>query len=228
MKGYLIWDFDDTLAYNPKRWAGVLHELLLSEVPNHPSTVEEVRKYTQSGFYWHTPEVGHKHIQSRDEWWEGIYPQLELALTSNQVEPVLARKLARAFPAAYLELSNWRLFDDTLITLQQLSAQGWRHLILSNHVPELAILLKGLGLSEHVEKVFNSAIIGYEKPHSEMFRAAVKYVNGVQAWMIGDNPNADVRGAEALGIQAILVRKPCPDVKYFCSDLSKVIEILNS
>jgi putative hydrolase of the HAD superfamily len=227
MKGYLIWDFDDTLAYSTKRWAGILHELLLVEMSNHSSTIEEVRNYTKSGFYWHTPEVGHTHIQSRNEWWEGIYPQLELALTSNNVEPELAKKLARDFPAAYLELSNWRLFDDTLLVLQQLSSHGWKHLILSNHVPELEALVKGLGLSAHIEKVFNSALIGYEKPHPEIFRCVLKYLDGAQAWMIGDNPVADVQGANALGIPAILVRKPFGGVNYFCKDLFAVSDMLN-
>ncbi len=226
MKDYLIWDFDDTLAFHTKRWAGVLHSLVMREIPDCSKTVEDIRRYTHSGFYWHTAEVGHPHIQSRDEWWEGIYPQLELALTLNEVEPLLARKLARAFPVAYLELSNWHLFDDTLPTLEQLSSQGWRHLILSNHVPELEELVKGLGLSEHIEKIFNSAVIGYEKPHPEIFKPVLNYMDGTQFWMIGDNVIADVRGAEAVGIPAILVRKPHDTARRFCSDLTTLSDFL--
>ncbi len=32
---------------------------------------------------------------------------------------------------------SWELFDDTLPALDQLSADGWSHVVLSNHVPEL-------------------------------------------------------------------------------------------
>lgn len=228
MGRYLIWDFDDTLAYHTKRWAGILHSLAIQEIPNYSASVEDIRRNTHSGFYWHTPEIAHTHIQSHDAWWEGIYPQLELALTSNSVEPALANKLARAFPAAYLELTNWRLFDDTLPTLQELSKQGWKHLVLSNHVPELEDLLQGLGLSAHLEKVFNSAVIGYEKPHPEIFRSVLTYIDGAQAWMIGDNPVADVQGAETVGIPAILVRKPFDGVDYFCQTLFDLPKILNA
>ncbi|MGL4612199.1 MAG: HAD family hydrolase [Trueperaceae bacterium] len=226
MRGYLIWDFDDTLAFNKKRWAGVLHELVLRELPDYSATVEDIRRYMQSGFYWHTPEIGHAHIENRDQWWEGIYPQLELALASNHVELEIAKKLTREFPEAYLELSNWSLFDDTLSTLRQLSERGWQHLILSNHVPELESLVTVLGLSGHVEKIFNSALIGYEKPHPEMFRCVLEYVNGAKTWMIGDNLNADVRGAERAGIPAILVRKFQDKALHFCPNLTSLLKVI--
>jgi putative hydrolase of the HAD superfamily len=79
--------------------------------------------------------------------------------------------------------------------------------VLSNHVPELSTLVEQLGLGGLVERVFSSAATGYEKPHPEAFRLALRaFGDPVRRWMVGDNPTADVAGAEAIGIPAILVR----------------------
>ena len=80
-------------------------------------------------------------------------------------------------------------------------------MILSNHVPELPALVAALGLDDLVESIFTSAVIGYDKPHPEAFRHALR-ASGDPAsrWMVGDNPVADVAGAEALGIPAVLIR----------------------
>ena len=46
--------------------------------------------------------------------------------------------------------------------------------------------------------------------------------------MIGDNPVADVRGAEALGLRAILVRREAPGVRFHSPDLAGVVPILDA
>ncbi len=100
------------------------------------------------------------------------------------------------------------MFDDTVPALARLSGSGWSHIVLSNHVPELVDLVDGLGLARHLEHVLTSARIGYEKPHPEAFRAALHACgNPRNVWMVGDNPLADVAGAEAVALPAILVRR---------------------
>ena len=72
---------------------------------------------------------------------------------------------------------------------------------------ELAGLVDALGLSALVEDVFSSALIGYDKPHPELFRHALRACDDpARRWMVGDNPEADVRGAQAVGIPAVLIR----------------------
>ena len=52
-----------------------------------------------------------------------------------------------------------------------------------------------------------SAVTGYEKPHPEAFRLVLRrFGEPRERWMVGDNPHADVAGAQALGIPAVLVR----------------------
>lgn len=66
-----------------------------------------------------------------------------------------------------------------------------------------------MGLASRVDQVFTSALVGWEKPNRRVFEHVLaSYGEPEQAWMVGDNPVADVAGAEAVGLQAILVRGP--------------------
>lgn len=78
---------------------------------------------------------------------------------------------------------------------------------VSNHVPELPALVAALGLAPYFSAVVTSAALGWEKPNPRMYAAALAAAGDPdEVWMVGDNPVADVAGAEAAGIRAILVR----------------------
>jgi putative hydrolase of the HAD superfamily len=54
--------------------------------------------------------------------------------------------------------------------------------------------------------------LGIEKPNSAIFAHALDVSNaGADVWMVGDNPIADVQGAEQVGIRAILADGVYPD-----------------
>jgi len=75
--------------------------------------------------------------------------------------------------------------------------------------------------------VLSSATIGYEKPHPEAFRLALEAVGHPrQVWMIGDNPVADVGGAEAAGLRAILVRREDGEAQLRAADLTEAVTIV--
>ncbi|MEN8008277.1 MAG: HAD-IA family hydrolase, partial [Candidatus Krumholzibacteriota bacterium] len=102
-------------------------------------------------------------------------------------------------------LERWRLYDDVLPALDVLSSQGWTHVILSNHVPELGDIVQHLGLASRVARVFNSAEMGYEKPHSRAFQIVLEALPGTEAaWMIGDN-SKDIEAALNAGIRSVFV-----------------------
>ena len=108
------------------------------------------------------------------------------------------------------------------------SPSSRKHLILSNNVPELPGTLHDLGLDGHLHQIFNSAQSGYEKPHPRAFGGVLEAVaNAEAAWMVGDSPAADVRGAEAVGLPTILVRGQKPGTRYHCADLYGIIDIVD-
>ena len=228
MNKALIWDFDGTLAYREGgRFSAALCEAAQKEMPGLTVTIGQIRPYLQSGFPWHTPNEPHLEIKTADQWWEQLYPVFQRALLSTGLDSAQARSIAREVRPIYVNPEQWHLFDDVIPVLEQLSSQGWLHVILSNHVPELCAIARHLGLERWVARVFNSAETGYEKPHPRAFQTALKYLSGSPVkWMVGDNMNADVEGAKAVGIPAFLVRRQKKEAEYYCQDLSQLPGVL--
>ena len=204
---YLIWDFDGTLAYRPGQWSGAMVQVL-RRFGGGDVDIEMVRPFMRRGFPWHNPERENPPMRTSVEWWEAMLPVFEEALLACQLPADEARALSGKVRSVYLDLAEWRLYDDTVAVLGELRDKGWVHTILSNHVPELPALITGLGLGPLIQRVVNSADTGFEKPHPRAFEAALAgLADPGEVWMIGDNVEADVLGAESMGLRAILVRK---------------------
>jgi FMN phosphatase YigB (HAD superfamily) len=83
------------------------------------------------------------------------------------------------------------------------------------------------GLTPHLERVFNSAKLGYEKPNPQTYaQVAAAFPGASQFVMIGDNITADVRGARAFGWPAVLVRTHDPAERHACVSLVRLPEAL--
>jgi putative hydrolase of the HAD superfamily len=228
MKKYLIWDFDGTLAYRLGGWPGALLEVIRQETSAYEVTADQLRAHLQAGFPWHTPEQPHLAVTSPDQWWDALDPVFARAFTAIGIVAEQAQRMAKQVRQLYPHPTRWRLFDDAIPTLDRLSMQGWTHVILSNHVPELPVIIQHLHLGPYLDHVFNSATTGYEKPHLQAFRHVLATLGEIAAvWMIGDSLRADIAGATRAGIPAILVRSDHPEAPYSCTELSKVLDILN-
>lgn len=212
MDRVLLWDFDGTLGGRidglfGRAWSASMLEAVRAMMPETKLTQEDIAPHLGSGFPWHQPDVAHPELNDPETWWahiRGIYRDIygKLGFTTQQSE-----ELAWAAQRRYVDLSVWELYADTLPVLGRLKQAGWRHVIVSNHVPELRTIVRHLGLEELLEDVINSAEVGYEKPNPAIFRIALDRIGAFsEVWMIGDNIKADVLGAEAAGIPGILVR----------------------
>jgi putative hydrolase of the HAD superfamily len=206
--GVVMWDFDGTLAIRPGLWSTCMLEVLDEHTPGHGTSRDQLRAALRDGFPWHRADEPHPDLCEPDAWWASLEPLLGRAFSLAGVDAGEHASLARVFRTRFVDGTvGWEVFADTLPALRATADAGWRNVILSNHVPELAALVDALGLSDLVEDVFSSALIGYDKPHPEAFRHALRMCGDPQRrWMVGDNPVADVAGAEALGIPAVLVR----------------------
>jgi putative hydrolase of the HAD superfamily len=226
---YILWDFDGTLAQREGMWSGTLMEILETEEPGLSVTLDDIRQHLQTGFPWHTPEKPHCDIGDPTEWWEMLFPVFEKALISNGLSRPRACELAAQVPAQYCRPDKWKLFKDTIPALSEFSEKGWLHIILSNHVPELSDIVNGLGMSNFFSEIFTSALTGYEKPHKEAFWLAMSLIpENSFVWMVGDSPNADIRGAERVGIPGVLVRRKDSNIKHQCEGLMEALEIIES
>lgn len=225
---YILWDFDGTLAYRDGKWAGALLEVVRREHPERQVSLPDLRAHLLSGFPWHNPEQVRPAGEPADVWWSRLEPVFESAFLKGAGFPQgEARRLARMVREVYVDPKYWRLFDDTVECLAKLQAEGWKHAILSNHVPELSQIVSHLGLSPYISAVYTSAVLGVEKPNPAIFRRALADLAPHQdVWMVGDNPVADVAGAEAVGIPAILVRGESPGVSRQAATLAQVPALL--
>jgi putative hydrolase of the HAD superfamily len=229
MAKYLIWDFDGTLGYRVGMWSGALIEVLRRNIPGIEVNREQVQPFLQEGFPWHTPHHPHLDIQSPTDWWNRLDPLFERTFTQGVgLDLPRAQTLSKKIREVYLHPSTWKLYDDTIPALQTLSLKGWTHLILSNHVPELKIILAALQLDQHFELVFNSAETGYEKPHPLAFQRVLQRVGDYTSiWMIGDSFTADIIGAKQAGIPGILVRRNHPEAELQCNTLSQLAALVS-
>ena len=204
----ILWDFEGTLARRvPGAWTRCSVEVLDLHEPGHNVTQEMIRPFMQSGFPWHTPDVAHPELATRDAWWSSVNSAIARAYGSVGIPEVRARELAACFRERFFDPGCWETFPDTESALVRSRRMGFRNVVLSNHAPELDELVTGLGLDPLLDAVVNSAVTGYEKPHPEAFRLAQRAAGDVaEVWMVGDRYDADIVGAEAVGVPAVLVR----------------------
>lgn len=205
----VLLDFDGTLGLRPGLWSACVLEVVDELIPGHQVSLEQVRDGLRNGFPWHRPTESHHHLSEPDAWWAPVLALLKRTILAAGLNERDADRCAQATRHRFADPTRgWELFPDTIPALERLRAAGWSCAILSNHIPELPQLVTGLGLAPYMDEVVSSASIGYEKPHPEAFRIALSRTGHPrEAWMIGDNPDADIGGATAVGLPAILVRR---------------------
>ncbi len=217
----VLWDFDGTLAFRPGLWSGCVIEVLDARAPGHGVAIESVRAGLAGGFPWHRADQPHPHPGDSERWWEPVEGLIADTLARCGVERGECAELAREVRLRFIDPAiGWQLCDDAVAALSSVRDAGWTNAILSNHVPELPELAAGLGLAEHVDRVFTSALVGVDKPHPRFFRHVLDaYGDPPEVWMVGDNPRADIAGAEAAGCRAILVHTTAPGVRHNAAGL---------
>ncbi len=107
----------------------------------------------------------------------------------------------------WLEWSDTFLFDDTIETLEYLKEKGYKIALISNSPPTSKDQLADLGIKQYFDEAIFSFELGYRKPEKEIFLSMLDKagVEASEALMIGDSLKYDINGANAVGIDAILL-----------------------
>lgn len=225
----IIWDFDGTLAYRPGKWGSALAQALQEAPGGGEVDIQRLRPHLKTGFPWHHPELPHPELCDPAAWWRQVEGVLARALGAAGYDPAGAIEIARLAGQHFRDPGSFIIFDDTIPALRRLSADGWRHIILSNHVPELEGIVSALHLADHFDAILSSANIGYEKPNPEAFAIALRRAGSPErVWMVGDNPVADVLGAESVGIPGILLRSEAEGVARCAADMTQLVRIVSA
>lgn len=208
----VFWDFDGTLARRDGLFAGALLDAW-SRVESPTASREDLRPFLRSGFPWHAPELVIKPLDAAG-WWDRMLPVFTGAYMDAGSTREVAEAAASLVAAEFYRLDAWTVIDGAARALQLTRSAGYDNVILSNHGPELPELVDGLGLGQWIDRTITSAAVGAEKPNAMIFEhARVLAEAGSDTWMVGDNPIADVQGAEALGWRAILADGDYPDAR---------------
>jgi putative hydrolase of the HAD superfamily len=120
----------------------------------------------------------------------------------------LNEELVKRFFAA--EMESWMLFHGVADMLQNVRALKLKVGLLSNARNDWAVreIMNQLELTKFFDGILTSAAIGIRKPRPEPFRQILGLlrVQASEAVMIGNSMEADVAGAQPLGIRTIRVK----------------------
>ena len=109
-----------------------------------------------------------------------------------------------------------RLHGDALAVVQrnrpvlERLARRYRLGVVSNFTGNLQPCLEELGLARLFAAVSDSAVVGWSKPDPRIFLGTLATLGAPpeRAWMVGDNFEADMRGAAALGVRTCWLAPP--------------------
>lgn len=118
-----------------------------------------------------------------------------------------------AVEAAMLAAIRFRPYPEVPGVLAALRERGCALVVVSNWDVSLHDVLAQTGLRERVDAVVTSAELGVAKPDPAIFAHALELAGDVapeEALHAGDDVAADVEGARAAGIAAVLVARDGP------------------
>lgn len=123
------------------------------------------------------------------------------------------------------------LLPNSLKTLDYLSKQYVLHIITNGFSEVQSIKMEKTGIEKYFTTVITSDAIGVNKPHPKIFSQALYQTKATRknAIMIGDNLEADVKGALGIGMDAVFFnpkKKPHHEKPTFeISDMEELITI---
>ncbi|WP_455378211.1 HAD-IA family hydrolase [Petrachloros mirabilis] len=109
--------------------------------------------------------------------------------------------------AVFEDPGSWKLFPETLPTLNRLREQGLELGIISNFDSRLFPVMRGLGIADAFDTVTISSLAHAAKPSPKIFQIALEKhaVDPDEALHVGDSLRDDVEGATKAGLRAVLL-----------------------
>jgi HAD superfamily hydrolase (TIGR01509 family) len=183
----LMCDLDDTLVERPplfRAWA----EEYLAERGQPAELVDWIVEQDRGG---HAP---------REEFLTAVARR-----TGHDVDPqVFLDDYNRRLGGSY------RLTDDSRAVLDEARRRGWLLAVVTNGPIEVQRRkVHAAGLDRIVDAVCISEEVGARKPDPLIFRTAAERAGTTLdgAWMVGDNLDADIAGARAVGARSVWVKR---------------------
>lgn len=142
-------------------------------------------------------------LEERDR----FFAEYERLILNGAGLDVSTRLAEQVWQIAMQVPKDFTLFDDVLPALELLKRRGIILGVISNLRRDMEGLCRELGLAPYLNFCITSAEAGAEKPHPPIFHAALQqaHVEAPEAIHVGDQYQADVQGARAVGITPVLL-----------------------
>lgn len=127
---------------------------------------------------------------------------------TNLPDEVIRKALDSLFT---ITQTNWVLEDDAQPTLKKLEKDGYRMGLISNAGDDQDVhqLVQRFEISSYFDFILTSAACSYRKPHPRIFELAIAnwYFLPSETVMVGDNLDADIRGAKSAGLYGVWISR---------------------
>lgn len=191
---YIFFDVGNTLLFpNRERIHAPLTERGFTPDPEH---LRDLERRTKSEFDARMTKDGHD-----QGFWTMFYSQLlkEIDLRDDVVRDVLVQNIRNS--------ANWdQIRPGTRERLQQIG-EKYPISVISNADGRIEDVLSRCDIGTCFRTITDSGLVGYEKPHPEIFRQALQAMNATpqESLYVGDVYSVDYLGATGAGMQAVLM-----------------------
>lgn len=155
-----------------------------------------------SEVYAHDGELWSEHELQLKMWLDGYRKLLRAVGIEDDVE-----ELVNEIYNEYDKPEVWATYKGAISTLEEFKARGFKVGIISNWGRGLKELLDSLGFAAAIDYVVCSAEVNSHKPKPEIFEMALEALDSTayESIHVGDHADADVAGAQRVGITPILI-----------------------
>lgn len=218
MKKTVLFDLDNTLYdYDPAHKKGLIasYKVLKKYMKISSDKFRRLFKFSRLEIHQELSGTASSHNRT-------LYFQRLIEKTHKTVESRLILKLADAYWKNFLD--RMKLKKGVIKTLKELKKKGFKIVIISDLTTKIQLkkLIK-LKINDYIDFLVTSEEAGSEKPHSIMFLLALNKikVSPEEAIMVGDSKKSDISGANAIGLDTILITKKKEKFKKEVEDYSK-------
>ena len=207
----IFFDLGSTLIYSKDPWPPIYEraDQALVEVLRKAGIPLEIKGFfSEFGTFLDSYYAGRS--GSTEE--RTTFSVLSELLEQNGFRDIPASEVRTALDAMYsITQENWYLEADALPTLKILREKGYRLGMISNTSDDKNVqqLVDRYDLRPFFDSIITSAGCGIRKPDQRIFQLALDYfgVRPDQTAMVGDIPEADIFGANQLGMYSIWITR---------------------
>ncbi len=158
-------------------------------------------------------------------WGEYLRSLMERVGVPEEARGKVMLRLSEGFK----EITLWsRVLPETPGVLDTLRSRGYFLGVISNSLGTIEEQLSRVALARRFDTILDSAIVGIEKPHPEIFQLALGRagVNPSEAVFIGDTYATDVGGAQLAGMGGILMDRVGAYPNAECPRITSLAELI--